>query len=199
MRGRRRWAFLLAAIVAGACSNPSPVVPATALLSTPSALQSTRAPAVATTGASAGASSATTDGSFHLELVVPRTVWHTAEAISGRAILSYAGEQPTLIAASSQAVIVFVYEEIGGERTVAYPISADCQPYTLDPARPIAEQVRTSAVAEAATLPPGNWTITAVAQFAGGPGAIQSPFNSLDLCSSTQHELRVSLAFTVLD
>jgi hypothetical protein len=130
---------------------------------------------------------------------MPRTVWHAAEALSGRATLSYAGQQPTLIAASSQAVIVFVYEEIGGQRTLSYPISADCQPYALDPARPIGEQVRTSALPAAATLPRGNWTITAVAQFAGGPGAIPSPFNSLDLCRSTQHELRASLALSVLD
>jgi len=146
-------------------------------------------------------SSATTDGPFRLELVMPRTVWHSADPISGRAILSYDGQEPTEIAASSQAVITFVYVEIGGERTFSYPISADCKPYTLDPATPIGEPVRMSALPGAtnATLPPGNWTITAVAQFAGGPDAAPSPFSSLDLCRSVQHELRTSVALTVLD
>ena len=145
--------------------------------------------------------SSTVDGPFRLELVMPRTVWHASDPISGRAILSYNGQEPTQIAASSQAVITFVYDEVGGDQHITYPISADCHNYTLDPATPIGEPVRMSTQPDGvnAHLSAGDWTITAVAQFAGGPGPVPTPFDLLDLCRSTNHNLETSLAVTVLE
>ena len=197
--------WLLVASVAVACSSPSPVVPATASPTSPpspTAIASPSSqPSVETSSvASSNLNSLTVDGPFRLELIMPRTVWHTADPISGRAILSYSGQEPTLIAASSQAVITFVYDEIGGDQETTYPISADCHTYQLDPATPIGEPVRMSTQPDGvnAHLSAGDWKITAVAQFAGGPGAVPSPFDLLDLCRSTQYEIRASMTVTVL-
>ena len=141
------------------------------------------------------------DGPFRLELNMPQEVWRTSDAISGSATLSYNGGEPTTIAASSQAVITFVYSDVSGEQNISYPISADCKTYSLDSQTPIEESLRMSALPGAldAHLSPGDWTVTAVAEFAGGPGAAPSPFDLLGLCRSDQHELRATLSVTVLD
>jgi hypothetical protein len=97
-------------------------------------------------------------------------------------------------------VITFVYDEIGGDRHLTYPISADCRDWTLDPATPIGEPLRTSTQPDGidAHLSAGEWTISAVAQFSGGPGAVPTPFKLLDLCTGIQHRLTASIRVQVL-
>ncbi len=194
------------AAVVISCSTPTPTVPASSVPSAaesspPVARLSPSAPPSAVDGSSFVASSAAVDGPFRLELVMPTTGWRISDAISGTATLSYNGQQPTLIAASSQAVITFVYDEIGADQQITYPISADCHTYTLDPGTRLEEPVRMSTQPDGvgAHLSAGDWTITAVAQFTGGPEAVPTPFELLDLCKSTAHSLRASLTLTVLE
>jgi hypothetical protein len=125
--------------------------------------------------------SATTNGPFRLELVLPHLAWTAVDPISGMAIVSFTGAAPTTISGSGGDLIVFSYVEVGGNRRVDPIWTADCGPYALDPATPItrvlsksgavggsepdADFLRVFFTGPDVRLPTGTWDITAIAQF----------------------------------
>jgi hypothetical protein len=146
---------------------------------------------------------ATTDGPFRFELVLPRLDWRTGDVISGSAILSLLDGPATTLYGASQALIVFSYDEVGGNRHSGYVSTADCGPYPIDVADPINRPLAKSGGAIAGSepdaawlrsfltdpqieLPAGTWDITAIATFSDG-----TP------CSGTSHTMQVTLRITV--
>ena len=143
--------------------------------------------------------STTTDGPFKLELVLPHLDWRSTDPISGKAILSFAGDAPTVISGSSRP-IGFSYVEVGGDRSV-YPVwTADCAPHELDPATPMTQELMKSGAIETEfqaaflpgpeiKLPAGTWDITAIVGFFEGLGCSHNP----------PHEMKATARVTVTD
>jgi hypothetical protein len=135
-------------------------------------------------------------------LVLPHLDWKATDTITGTAILSFAGSAPTTIYGSGGGVIVFSYDEVGGNRHVNWVMTADCGPHPLDPATPItAELSKSGAVGgnepdadflrsfladPQIRLPAGTWDITAVAVLYEGAG-----------CSGGEHTMKVPVRITV--
>ncbi len=144
----------------------------------------------------------TEDGPFSFELVMPHLTWHTTDPISGTAILGFDGEEPTTIYGSSEGVIAFSYEEVGGDRQVDWVMTADCGPHLLDPATPIsvglsksgavsgdepdAGFLRTFLADPEIHLPAGTWDIHAVAVFSETPD-----------CTDGSHTIQLTQRVTV--
>jgi hypothetical protein len=147
-------------------------------------------------------SAAVTAGRFRLELVLPHLDWRTADAISGTAILSLLDGSPTTLYGSGHSLIVFSYDEVGGERHSGYASTADCASHVLTPPDPINQTLTKSGAVggtepDAAWLrsfladpqihfPPGVWDITALATFSEGVG-----------CSGTTNTMKVAERITV--
>ncbi len=146
---------------------------------------------------------ATTDGPFRFELVLPHLDWRTGDVISGSAILSLLDGPATTLYGASQALIVFSYDEVDGNRHSGYVSTADCGPYPIDVANPINRPLAKSGGAIAGSepdaawlrsfltdpqveLPAGTWDITAIATFSDGTA-----------CSGTSHTMQVTLRITV--
>ncbi len=146
---------------------------------------------------------ATTDGRFRFELVLPHLAWRTGDVISGSAILSLLEGPATTIYGASQALIVFSYDEVGGNRYSGYVSTADCGPYGIDVASPINRPLGKSGGANSGfepdaawlrsfltdpqvALPAGTWDISAIATFSEGRG-----------CSGSEHTIKVTQRITV--
>lgn len=147
-------------------------------------------------------SASTTDGSFRLELVLPHLDWKASDAITGTAILSFAGSAPTTVYGSGSSVINFSYVEVGGTRRVDPVWTADCAPHSIDPATPINEPLgrsgampnddpnaaflRSFLTAPDTRLPVGTWDITALAIFTEGVA-----------CEGGPHSMTATMRVTV--
>jgi len=147
-------------------------------------------------------STSTTDGPFRLELVLPHLDWKPTDTISGTAILSFAGSAPTTIAGAGGDMIVFSFDEVGGNRHAGWAMTADCVNHPLDPATPIsanlarsggvtgtepaADWLRSFYADPQIHLPAGTWDITAIAVFNDGAG-----------CSGGEHTMKATERITV--
>jgi len=164
---RRIAAVLLAATVLG-CAGPVST-------GTPDpTVQPATAPASA---------SASTQGNYKLELVLPRLTWNAGDPLSGTAILSLTDSLPTNVAGAAQ-LIAFAFDEVGGNRHVTPGWDQSCVQYPLDQATPQSVALYKSGVFEgnepdadflrsffadpAIHLPSGTWDITAIASFSEG-------------------------------
>jgi len=147
-------------------------------------------------------SSATTDGTFRLELVLPHLDWRPTDPITGTAILSFAGNAPTTVYGSGGGVIGYSYVARDGSHDVEPAWTADCGPHVIEPATPIsvglsksgafgasdpdAPFLRSFFAAADVHLPAGTWDITALADFFPGAG-----------CAGDPHHLAASLTIVV--
>ena len=142
------------------------------------------------------------DGPFKLELVLPHLDWKTTDAVSGTALLSIEGSAPTTIYGSGEGVIVFSFDEVGGNRHVGWALTADCGPHALDPATPLtavlsksggvggnepdAAFLRSFYADPQIHLPAGAWDITAIAVFSEAEG-----------CESSTHTMKATARVSV--
>jgi hypothetical protein len=127
----------------------------------------------------------TTDGRFHLTFEMPKTTWPATEAIDGTATLSLAGEGSVTISGSS-FMIGFAFASADGMRHVVPIRPADCGTRAFEPGQPLTAPLgrrsgdgwTTAELSDPLLhLTPGDWTITAVAQFADGSGCTAVPHN----------------------
>lgn len=146
-------------------------------------------------------SAVVTDGDFRLELVLPHLGWKTGDPISGSADLEVTDSLATKVYGSS-ALIVFAFDEVGGNRHVAPLWPLDCVIFPLDPATPLNFALSKSGGADGSApdadflrsfladpqihLPAGTWDITAIADFNEGLG-----------CSGARHTLKATLRITI--
>ena len=128
-------------------------------------------------------SSVSIDGNYKLELVFPHLTWKVGDPISGTAILSLTGTQPTKVAGAGD-LIAFSFDEVGGTRHVAPIWDQSCVLYPLAPASPTsvalyksgaingdepdADFLRSFFADPQIHLPAGTWDITAIASFSEG-------------------------------
>ncbi len=113
-------------------------------------------------------------------MTLPRTTWSTSEAIDGTASLNVS--KPTEVGGSGEGLLGFSIIEIGGlGRHIDGGWRLDCQPYQLDPTKPVTSPIRKSGGYSPGAsgadfyasffadpllhLPTGDWTITAIASF----------------------------------
>jgi len=134
--------------------------------------------------------SATTDGPYRLELVLPHLDWRSNEPISGTAILSEIEPGHGSISGSSR-LIEFSYVEVGGERNVQPIWTADCAQHQVEPATPLTQPLGKSGAFEndfsssflpgaEVRLPAGIWDVTAIAWFYEGPACSQELMHRLE-------------------
>jgi hypothetical protein len=118
-------------------------------------------------------------GTFQLVFDLPKGSWTTGEAIDGVATLTVIGPSGVNVGGSGGGLIGFGFAEVGGARRVDPVWSADCGPYRLDPS--LTTHIKKSGAFDPAKsdadfyasffadpqvhLPPGDWTISAVADF----------------------------------
>ncbi len=127
----------------------------------------------------------THDGEFTLVIRSPASVWTAADAIEIEATLTYTGSQPEVtFVGSGSGVLFFSVDELNGDRRMDAAWHDDCRIYSIGPRDPITSPYRKSAGfgdedPNAAFyraffkdpvfhLPPGVWTITAIANFRTG-------------------------------
>ena len=127
-----------------------------------------------------------TQGKYRLVFELPKTDWPTSDAITGQSTLSVVGSAGVDFGASGQGPLVFSFDEVGGSRHMEWVLTADCRTYRLDPGAPMSSPIKKSGGADPADpnyefyrsffadapvhLPPGTWTITAVASLVDGAG-----------------------------
>jgi hypothetical protein len=125
-----------------------------------------------------------TQGQFRLRFELPRTSWRTGESITGLATLSYLGSGTVGIGSSGMGPIGFEFDEIGGTRQMGPAWTSDLVGREISAAKPFTSQIKKSGgwIGEDPNaafydsffhdplvhLPPGDWTITAIASFATG-------------------------------
>jgi hypothetical protein len=121
-------------------------------------------------------------GPFRLELELPKATYAAGEPIEGLARLRFAGPGSAEIAGSGSALIVTALADANGT-VLTGAATADCAPYTIDPATPFTTGLEKSGgflpddpsddFIEAFLkdpvfrLPAGNWAIQASSEFAG--------------------------------
>jgi hypothetical protein len=122
-----------------------------------------------------------TDGPFHLSFDLPRSTWSSSDPIDGTASLTVSGSDPTMVGGCG-SLLGFNFDEIGGlKRQMDAGWALCCGPFTLTPGQPVSSRLTkggsyspgesgadfyASFFADPAVhLPPGDWTITAVASF----------------------------------
>ena len=126
----------------------------------------------------------TSDGRFHLSFEMPKTTWRATETIEGEATLTLSGNDTVTISGSS-ALFGFAFASADGTRHIVPIWQADCGTRTLEPGKPLTTSLDRSGDGWTAAelsdrllhLTPGDWTITAVAQFADGSGCAAVPHN----------------------
>jgi hypothetical protein len=147
-------------------------------------------------------SSASTDGAYRLELVLPRLSWNVGDPISGTAILSLTGSLPTKVYGSGE-LIAFTFDEVGGNRRAGPLWDLSCTTHALDPASPMTTALYKSGSSDTSQpdvdflraffadpqihLPAGTWDITAIADLNAGAG-----------CSGARHMIQATVRIRVL-
>jgi len=169
-------ALALVAVVAG-CGGPSPS--ATAEASTASL------PSPARTQAS--------DDHYLLSFELPKTTWHTNEAITGTATLTLVQPTTMTVWGSGTGLVGFVFDQVGDDKKLDWVRTADCAPRDLAASSPIVIGLyKTWPIAADATpdpqihLPVGDWKISAVADF------------TEELCGGIYHNLEASLVIQIV-
>src|SRR3954454_25100406 len=137
------------------------------------------ATASSTRGATLSSHAENVQGRFRLVFDLPKDSWTTGEAIDGDAVLTVIGSGGVNVSGSGGGLIGFAFHEVGGKRRVDPTWSADCGPYRLDhgastqikksgafdPAEPDADFYGSFFADPQVHLPPGDWIISAVADF----------------------------------
>jgi hypothetical protein len=130
------------------------------------------------------------DGQFRLVFELPRTDWHVADSITGLATLSYSGSGDSAIYASGMGPIAFKFQEVGGSRHMDGLQTSDLLSYPISATRPITSPIKKSVSYGAddpnasfyeafyrdplVHLPPGDWTITTLANFTDSDSSLYS-------------------------
>jgi hypothetical protein len=118
----------------------------------------------------------TRHGDFVVTFDMPQTTWRTDETITGEAQLRFAGTGTAIITAGGGGPFGFELSEVGGNRRVAPDWIVDCVTYEVPVDSPITSNLGKSGSGDTAfakefmadklyRLPPGDWTITAIAWF----------------------------------
>jgi hypothetical protein len=145
-----------------------------------------------------------TQGQFRLTFQMPRTTWRTGDSITGEATLSWLGSGTVGIGSSGMGPIGFLFDEIGGSRHMGGAWTDNLVGRELSPTKPFTSQITKSGafVGEDPNaafyrsfytdplvhLPPGDWTISAIASFGTG----QLPVGSA-ASDGAQYMLRASV------
>jgi hypothetical protein len=146
----------------------------------------------------------TVEHPFRLVLDLPSTTWAHGESIEGRARLELVEGTSVEIGRSGSGVIGFGFKEVDGRRELTPMFTADCSPGRIDAAHPAVEDLTKSPSGYSAqdpeadfyrdfferpgiVLPPGEWDITAVANFT----------ERFD-CGGSKHWLRATVRITVI-
>jgi hypothetical protein len=122
------------------------------------------------------------EGPFRLELELPKTTYSAGEPIEAVARLRFAGPGSIEIAGSGSGLIVTSLLDANGAMLTGAS-TADCAPYTLDPAMPVTtglvksggyspddpadDFVESFLKDPVFRLPAGNWALQASAEFMG--------------------------------
>jgi hypothetical protein len=170
--GRSTIAFVL---LLAACAAPSP----------------TSTPAPTAAGPADAVTAVATQGPFRLTFTLPKAVWRTDEAIDGEARLGLAAGPDVGVGGSGAGLMGFGFAEVGGDRLMGPASTADCRPYTLSAAQPAVTGItksggwseddpnaafyRTFLADPLVHLPPGDWDVTATADFVEGQGCDGAP------------------------
>jgi hypothetical protein len=172
MRARRGWSAVFAvAFAVGACAgSTAPVTPPPTAAVTP--------PPGVTQGQAYGEMD---NGHYRLSLDLPKRIWHTDEAITGAATLWLLGVDSMVVGGSGGGLVGFDFQQVGGDKHVEWVRIMDLIYWTLKRTQPMVVQLyKTAGYPEDAgptdfyrlftsgpqvQLPPGTWTITAVASF----------------------------------
>jgi hypothetical protein len=125
------------------------------------------------------------DGPFQLTFVLPRTSWHSGEAIVGEARLSLIRGAKAQLSGSGTGLVAFRFRDLSGNRLVEPAWTADCKHYLLAAGDPIDSEITKSGgwsedepnadfyraffADPDLHLPGGDWEITAIASFLEGP------------------------------
>ena len=129
------------------------------------------------------------EGPFLLVFTLPRTTWSAGESIEGGSRLALSALGPVTIVGSGGGVLGFGFAEVGGHRQMGPAMTADCRQYRIAVDEPIVSPIAKSGgfstdgpdaafyrsffADPLVHLPPGEWDITAIAEFAedecGGP------------------------------
>jgi hypothetical protein len=125
-----------------------------------------------------------TDGAFRLELDLPRTIWRSAEPITGTAELDYSGVGERLLYGSGAGLIGFTWAQVGGTKHGGWTWQADCSHHPISAAAPLSTTVHLGAAFSAddpdasfyaamdwqnPRLPPGDYVLGAVSTFTEVP------------------------------
>ncbi len=195
--------MLVTLAVVSSCSGggvPTGSTPGTSAQSTSSAPGESAGPTSSTARAEA------TEGPFRLVFELPKDTWRADEAIDGLATLSLVEGTGMDLGGSGGGgggLIGFGIDEVDGSRHMGPAFTADCAPYRLEAGKPMTSPIKKSGgfsaedpnaafyngffADPAVHLPPGDWTISAVASFVEGQG-----------CSGQSHDMRASILVHVL-
>lgn len=155
-------------------------------------------------GADEPAHAEATDGLFRLVFDAPKTTWTTEESISAAAQIQFDGIESMTLAGSGGGLIGFGAVELGGTRRLAYGGQDDCALYDMSGSQPVVSGLRKSAawrdsdpnadfyrawVADPLyRLSPGDWEVTAYAEFFEGECDASAP----------RHQLQATIVFHVV-
>lgn len=146
-------------------------------------------------------SSPDADAHFLLVLQLPKALWHTTETIEGTATLTLVGLSTMSAWGSGMGIVGFEFAEVGGNRKLSWLRTADCVAHGLDASTPLVSEITnasTQVVNGTASdfygsgtdrlihLPAGDWTVSAVTDFAE------------DSCAGPRQELRATVVIHVV-
>ncbi len=143
-----------------------------------------------------------TQGRYRLVFEPPRTDWHASDSITGEATLSLVGSGSADFGSSGGGPLAFGFDEVGGTRHVGPAMTSDCALNHLAAGQSLSSPIRKSGgfngddpnadfyrsffADSLVHLPPGDWTITAVASLVDGVG-----------CSGVGYTLRAPIVVHV--
>ena len=155
-------------------------------------------------GADEPAHAEATDGLFRLVFDAPKTTWTTSESISAAAQIQFDGIESMTLAGSGGGLIGFGVVELGGTRVMGFGQDASCARYEITADQPLASGLGKSAAWSESDLnaefyrswvedplyrlPPGEWEVTAYAEFFEGECSATAP----------RHRLEATIVFRVV-
>jgi hypothetical protein len=168
------------------------------------ALAGCGAPTVSNLGPTgAPASASDTEGRTTLTFTLPKATYADREEITGTAVLALE-PGPDLPVGGSRDLLSFGFLEVGGSRQMGPASDLMCAPHVLSAASPVTSGIVKSGgwsddmpdaafysgffADPAVRLPPGDWEITAYADFVDGQG-----------CAGAQHGLKATVRVHVTD